>query len=167
MLTALDAQSDALDQFEKPFVASIREYGWYRTSVSGDDEGPGFSYTTGFFVHTNQPELLMFGMPTVVHDVFWDLYRDAQQDIALQIGKRSDQVFGNLPAYAFHISKRYYRGLLGWSRWFYAGDEFPCLQLVWPDRAGIFPWQRGFDPAFENRQIDLTESGWNASVLDS
>lgn len=166
MLTALDAREDALDQFEKPFVATIREHGWYRTHVLEEGQEPSFSYTTGFWVHTNQPELLMFGMPSTVHDVFWDLYRDALQGNSLQVGKRSDQVFGNLPAYVFRVAKRHYRDILGWSRWFYAGDEFPCLQLVWPDRDGTFPWQTGFDPAFENRQIDLTEKGWRESILD-
>lgn len=118
MLTALDAREDALDQFEKPFVAKIREHGWYRTHVLEEGQEPSFSYTTGFWVHTNQPELLMFGMPSAVHDVFWDLYRDAQQGISLQVGKRSDRVFGNLPAYVFRVAQKHYRDILGWSRCF-------------------------------------------------
>ncbi|HEY1605029.1 MAG TPA: DUF4262 domain-containing protein [Allosphingosinicella sp.] len=31
--------------------------------------------------------------------------------------------------------------MLGWSRWFYGGDVFPYLRLVWPDRVGLFPWE--------------------------
>jgi hypothetical protein len=53
---------------------------------------------------------------------------------------------------------------LGWSRWFYGGDAFPCLQIVWSDRDGRFPWQSGFDPALAGLQPDLTENGWLASL---
>ena len=62
----------------------------------------------------------------------------------LPIGERTDAVFANLPAYVFPVAKKHYRDLLGWSRWFYGGDDFPCLQIVWPDRAGRFPWEPTF-----------------------
>jgi hypothetical protein len=35
---------------------------------------------------------------------------------------------------------------------------------VWPDRAGVFPWEAGFDPAFAGDQVDLTEDGWRAAL---
>ena len=161
MLTALDTPAEALDDSERSFVANVREHGWFDTAVLGDAEGPGFSYTTGLWANTGQPELIMFGIEReMAHDVFWDLFRDAQAGVPLAVGASTDRVFANLPAYALPVSKRFYRDYLGWSRWFYGGDEFPCLQIVWPDRSGIFPWEVGFDTAFAADQIDLAEHGW-------
>ncbi|MBB4000481.1 DUF4262 domain-containing protein [Aureimonas pseudogalii] len=166
MRTVLDVPAKTLDTSEMAFVAEVREHGFIRTEVSGDREGPGFSYSTGFWVTTSQPEFIMFGMMgEAAHTVFWDLYRDAQAQAALSFGKKTDRVFANLPACIFPIAKRFYADHLGWSRWFYRGDEFPCLQVVWPDREGVFPWEAGFDPAFSDRQSDLTEQGWQASLV--
>ncbi len=167
MLTALDAPVEALNAEERVFIAKIREHGWFNTAVLGDNEGPNFSYSSGFWVNTNRPEIIMFGMKReIMHDVFWDMFRDAEAGKSLPEGRRTDRIFANLPAYAFPVAKRYYREYLGWNRWFYAGDDFPCLQIVWPDRAGIFPWENSFDPVFSADQPDLTESGWLAGLKE-
>jgi hypothetical protein len=166
MLTALDAPDDKLDEAEQSFVASIREHGWFRTTVHADEGGPGFSYSTGFWLSAHHPELVMFGLKTdIAHDVFWGLFRGAKQGRELVPGRRTQDAFAHLPAYAFSVSSRCYADHLGWSRWFYCGDEFPCLQIVWPDRAGVFPWEAGFDPEFRADQPDLTERGWAAEAI--
>jgi hypothetical protein len=165
MRTALDAPIETFDESEAAFVARIKEHGWFRTSVLGDEEGPGFSYTTGFWVNAKRPELIMFGLKDeIVHDIFWDAFRDAKAGQSLVLGTPIHDLFGNLPAWVFPVATRHYANFLGWSRWFYAGDDFPCLQIVWPDRTGLFPWQDGFDPAFEADQLDLSEGGWRTSI---
>ena len=165
--TALDVPSAELDEHERSFVANIREHGWFRTAVSADDEEPSFSFTTGFWKNAHQHELLIFGMRgEIVHDIFWDLFRDAQNGKSFATGRRTGDVFGNAPAYLFRIAERHYRNYLGWSCWFYRGIDFPCLQIVWPDRAGLFPWQAGFEHEFEGMQLDLTESGWGSEIFD-
>jgi hypothetical protein len=159
--TALDAPLSELDDHERSFVSKIREHGWFRTGILADDDGPGFSFTTGFWVNADHPELLMFSMKDeIAHDVFWDLFRDAKKGASLPVGRRTENAFGNAPAYVFRIAERQYRNFLGWSCWFYRGTDFPCLQIVWPDRAGIFPWEPGFDAGFDGLQPDLTERGW-------
>lgn len=167
MLTALDSPSDALDERELSFVADIREHGWFRTGILGDDEGPGFSFSTGLWVNANHPEVMIFSTKgDIAHDVFWDLFRDAKSGKTLPVGERTDGVFANLPAYAFRVAKKHYRDFLGWSSWFYGGDDFPCLQIVWPDRAGRFPWEPDFDLEFKADQPDLTERGWVNEIKD-
>ena len=94
MRTALDAPNDALDDAARDFVAKVREHGWFRTSVFGDEEGPGFSYTTGFWAGCQQPELIIFTLKReIVHDVFWDLFRDAKAETVLPVGQRTENVF--------------------------------------------------------------------------
>ena len=161
MRTAIDAQPDTLDPSERTFVHAIQEHGWYRTEVSNDAEGPGFSYTTGLWFTQQQPELIVFSMNgETAHKVFWSVFNDARNGRALSAKTRTDAMFGNSAAYAFSVAKRHYAQLLGWSRWFYGGDDFPCLQIVWPDVAGLFPWQPSCSSAFSKSQPDLTEKGW-------
>jgi len=161
MDTALLAPDSALDDAERAFVASIREHGWFRTNVFADDDGPGFSYTTGFWVTLGMPELIMFGLKSeIAHDVFWDVFRDLQAGKTLPSRSRTGDVFGNHDAFLFPVNRDLYAEFLGWSRWFYGDDDFPCLQLVWPDRRGIFPWERGFDTTMAHLQPDVSEGGW-------
>ena len=100
----------------------------------------------------------------IAHDIFWELYKDAKLGGSLSVGEPLDNVFGNGPAFAFPIAKRFYREHLGWNNWFYGGDSYQCLQIVWPDRDQLFPWQTGFDEGFAGLQPDLSENGWQAAL---
>ena len=75
-------------------------------------------------------------------------------------GEAVTDVFGKSVAVLTQVSKRHYRTYLGWSRWFYRGNNFPCLQLIWSDRTGVFPWQLGASQEFANSQPDLSPKGW-------
>ncbi|WP_010546067.1 DUF4262 domain-containing protein [Sphingomonas elodea] len=165
MRTALDAPLQTLDALDRDFIEKVREYGWAYTAVLADAQGPSFCFTTGLWLATGHPELILFSMKRdIARDVFADLFRDAKAGNRLAVGQASNQVFSNLPAYAFPVAKRFYAEYLGRSRWFYDGDDFPCLQIVWPDRDGEFPWQQGFDLEFVDDQPDLTERGWPQEV---
>jgi Domain of unknown function (DUF4262) len=43
------------------------------------------------------------------------------------------------------------REFFGYALWFYAGDEFEALQIVWPDKARRFPWDDGYAVPVEQR----------------
>jgi len=162
MRTALDTAPVLLDEGEQNFVEQIRRHGWFGTHVFADDEGPGFSYTTGFWLRFQFPELIVFSMSRqTAHDTFWHMYRELEAGRRFPIGEPTDAVFENLAAVLLPVSERQYRPHLGWSRWFYAGDDFQCLQLVWPDRGGRFPWSPGFSEGLRAAQPDLTADNWS------
>ena len=161
MRTALDARREDLDDDEREFVDAIREDGWFRTGVLGEGKHPAFSYTTGFWLKFQAPEVLIHSLrDDIAHDVLWDIFRDLQSGWRPALGQPTDGVLGNLRVCFFRVDRRRYDDHLGWSRWFYRGGDFECVQLVWPDRGGAFPWQDGFDPKFRNDQVDLSVGGW-------
>jgi len=163
MATALDAPDEVLDAEERRFVAAIREHGWFCTHVGADDEGPGFSYTTGFQHSLGAPEIIVFAMkPEIAHAVLWDIFQDLQGGASFPTGQRLNSVFANLEAVFLPVDGDAYEDHLGWSRWFYRGDDWPCLQLIWPDRDGRFPWEPDFDPAFVDNQPNLSGKTWPA-----
>jgi hypothetical protein len=156
MLTALQAPNEALDKSEQNFVANVREHGWFRTDIFEEEGHPGFSYSTGVSCASRNS----LCTKTVAHDIFTcSRGKTVWTPATIAISR-------NAQGYVFPVARKFYADHLGWSRWFYAGDDFPCLQIVWPDREGLFPWEDGFDQTFKGKQIDLTEHGWRASILD-
>jgi len=163
MATALDAPDDVLDDQEKNFVSHVREHGWFRTNVFEESGSPGFSYTTGFWLGLKAPEIIVFSLKSeIAHDVLWDVYRAIDAGTTFPVGQRLSNVFANIEAVFLPVAKPFYRERLGWSRWFYGNDEWPCLQLVWPDAFGKFPWETGYEERFATSQPNLTGEAWPA-----
>lgn len=161
MNTALDAPVDALDPQEQKFVAIMREHAWHHMGVLGDAGHSEFSYSTGFWLTLRHPEIIVFSLPQkVAGEVLWDLYRDLQKGRVFPVGVRLPDVFADVDAYLMPVGKQHYAEHLGWSRWFYGHDDFPCLQLVWPDKQGAFPWEAAWQPSFPALHPDLTPAGW-------
>jgi len=162
MRTALDADVSKLDEHEQKFVSEIRKHGWFGTAVFGDEEGPGFSYTTGFWLKFSFPEIITFSLKReIAHDTFWHMYHTLEAGETLAIGEPIESIFENCKAALLPVSKRQFKDHLGWSRWFYGGDAFRCVQLVWADPNGSLPWQTGYSPEFIEVQPDLTEGSWS------
>jgi hypothetical protein len=165
MITALDALRTSLDAGERNFVDNVRKHGWIATHVSAEDEHPGFSYTTGFWITLNSPEIVVFGLQRdASYDVLASLFGDFKTGIKHPVGSANSIILKSHKSFLFPVAKTRYSNHLGWNQWFYNGDNFDCLQLVWPDPAGTFPWQAGFDNRFTESQVDLTENGWMAEL---
>ncbi len=161
MLTALDADPSRLDMHEQKFVANIREHGWFAIHVAADNEGPGFAYTTGLWLKFGHPELIVFSLSRqTAHDTFWHLYREIEAGQRFPMGAETRDIFKNVCAVLLPVAQRHYRDHLGWSRWFYGGDHFECLQLLYPDRDGHFPWSSDASVDSRTAQPDLTEGNW-------
>ena len=161
IFTALDAPHDRLDKHEQNFVGNIREHGWFGTHVA-DDTAPGFSYTTGFWLKFEAPELIVFSLRRdIAHDTFWHVYRELEAGKRFPIGEPIETVFTNGAVVFLKVSLHRYPDYLGWSRWFYGNDKFECVHLVFPDRNGHFPWARGTAEDFQRAQPDLTSGNWS------
>lgn len=164
MKTALELPDEALDDGERHFLNTIKEHGWFSTRVF-DHKGtqPDFTYSTGFSASFDFPEIIVFGLSKdTAHSVLWDVWRDIETNKKPPIGLKTIGIFGNADAVFLPVAKSAYPEHLGWSRWFYRGDNFDCLQLVWPDREGKFPWEQGFDNDLVTSQTDLTGGGWKS-----
>jgi hypothetical protein len=141
MFTALDAPPERLDKHEQNFVGNIRAHGWFGTHVMPDSEGPGFTYTTGFWLKFRFPEVILFSTPRqTAHDTLWTVYRELEAGRRPPIGEPTEAIFRNVAAVFLPVSLQQCPNYLGWSRWFYGNDKFECVELVYPDRDGHFPW---------------------------
>jgi hypothetical protein len=161
MLTALDADTAGFDESDKKFIGDIRTHGWHGTYVFADEEGPGFGFTTGFWLKAKFPEIIVFSLDRDdAHDIFWHIFKEREAGKDFPVGEPLEDIFENVPAVLLPVAQQQYAAHLGCSRWFYRGNEFPCLQLVFPDGRGHFPWSEKASNAFRKLQPDLTKGDW-------
>jgi hypothetical protein len=159
METALDADPAGFNNYEQNLVAQIRQHGWFGTHVSAD---PGFSYTTGIWHKFAFPEVIVFSLPRdIAHDTCWHIYRGLEAGRRFPVGQATDDVFGNYAAVLAPVAPRHCAEYLRSSRWFYRTSDFPCLQLVFPDERGHFPWSPEATEEFRRSQPDLTADNWS------
>ena len=162
--TALDAPDSVLDEEELRFVQRIRQHGWFRTQIFADSNYPEFSFTTGFWIGHGFPEIIVFSMPpNIAHDVLWHIYRMISTGSPPPIGELTSTIYANSDALLLPVDRKHYQDRLGWNRWFYGGDEFPCLQLLWPSKEGVFPRHPDSGEALNLAQPDLSCSASSLS----
>lgn len=158
MKTALDVDDALLDAQEKNFVANVREHGWFGTHVFADADGPGFSYTTGFWHKFNFPELILFGLPKeVAHEIFWNFCKDLEAGKRFLANEPISEVLNNYDVIIREVIPDHFAEYLGWNRWFYGGDTFKACQVFFPDKSGRFPWSEDTSPEFRQLQPNLAE----------
>lgn len=64
----------------------------------------------------------------------------------------TDFVEGDFPLFFAPVEGAYYEEYLGWAVHYYARRSFPVLQVVWPDAAARFPFERGFEERYRSQQ---------------
>ncbi|GAA0327403.1 hypothetical protein GCM10009087_42080 [Sphingomonas oligophenolica] len=165
--TALELPASALNDYERDLVADIRQHGWQGTHVCAGDDQPGFSYSIGFFLRAKLPEILIFSLPAnVAHSILAHIFEKAADGYVPPVGVAVSDLMVGYDCYFFPIAATAYREYPLSSTWFYRGTDYPCLQLVWTDEAGLFPWQPGFNERFRDDQPDVSADGWIAHLAN-
>jgi hypothetical protein len=134
-------QTTATDAGEQKLLDNIRKFGWHCMQISGDDEHEAFSYTVGLFQTYGHPELLIYGLPPeIAHAVLTIVADAAANGQALNLGEPTDALLEGYSCVFVSVPLIEYPEHFGFARWYYEGDGFPVEQVVWPSRAGLFPW---------------------------
>ena len=145
-------------------LAEIREdvaaFGWSGLSV-GEREGcPAFGYTVGL-AGVGHPEFIVFGLsPRTRHGL---LQWFAQCVVAARRfvhGERYSDVVPDSEFAVRRVHERHFADHVGYAMWYHrvsdSQGELEVLQIVWPDEAGLFPWESDFDQRFASAQPDLS-----------
>lgn len=164
---------DELDQnnpeFKRQTIAllervskNIDEHKWHTTVIMPDeqDEFPTFwSYTTGL-VELNHPEFVVFGLPPdSAHSLFGLLVnRIVTTGREFEDGEEIDDV-ANLPLRFRSAPSDDAHYPLAVGQRLYNRSEFPVLQLVLPDKNGVWPWEDGVDDKMRICQQLLVPEG--------
>ena len=134
-------------------AADIRAVGWSVSAVLGDEIAPPWAYTVGLWLSHQGPELTMFGLPVEHLTTILNSMGDRMANGALiEAGDRADGICPcSLAIRPVHASWRT-TSLFAISDRYYGYVRPACLQVVWPDRRGRYPGDRGFQARYEGRQ---------------
>jgi hypothetical protein len=146
-------RTDDLPPPDAKLFDDIDEYGVHIVHVPEDDDDPAYSFTVGLWHSFEQPEVVVFGLPEpVAHELLNSLADECSEDRKFLPDSRHDGVLVGYPVRFVAVPKQHYDGYLGSAVWAYEGDEFPCVQLVWPDKQGRWPWDNGVREGFADSQ---------------
>ncbi|MBC9912735.1 DUF4262 domain-containing protein [Chitinophaga varians] len=131
----------------------IDQHGCFIVQVPADDYLPGFAYTIGLFRRFNHPEIICFGLPL---ELMASLLNNACDQIKAGVSFTTNtpykELLENYPVQFLPVDPAYYPYYPAVGSYFYEHASFPVLQLVWPDKQSLFPWDPDFHPALKRRQ---------------
>lgn len=130
-----------MDKREEKALKDIDEYGCHILHVMGDEENPRFSYSIGIFKRTRHPEIIVTGVKQELANWLINEYNER-----IKAGETFDSnVFykdflENFDVTFKEVELKHYSEYFGWGNWYYKGNDFKALQLIYPSTNGIWPW---------------------------
>ena len=146
------------DESEQKVIDDIAAHGWHCVNILAEGNLPPYSFTVGLFHSYGHPELIIFGLRSeVAHQILAIAADAAKNGAPLDLSQPSDELINSYSCCFAQVPISEYRDHVGYCRWYYHGNEFPLYQIVWPSRAGLFPWHP--DATAEFRSIQPVIAG--------
>jgi Domain of unknown function (DUF4262) len=140
------------EEADEKLIYNVRERGCHFLGV---DDQPPFSFSIGLALNYGQAEIVIFGLaPSKAAQIINIVRDEAASGKKYVDGDISSDILVNCKVCFVEVPLELYGKYLGTAIWFYRKSPrpFPCLQLVWPDRDGRFPWETGFDAILKKDQ---------------
>lgn len=125
-------------------VENIEKHHCHIVMVIGDHL-PGFAYSIGLFESFGHPEIICFGMDL---SMMAELINDACDSI------KQGNTFGTYIPYPdflegvdvkfVTVDQSFYGDYFNFAINYYGDENFPAMQMVWPDKENKFPWEENF-----------------------
>lgn len=127
--------------------AGQRPGGWRVDHVTTAAEQGGFGFTVGLWHHFGSPEVAIFGLDSPVRDRYFARIGTAAAEGRFVCPDQSeDEILGEIVVVPRPVLSGWHRHVFPAVLDFYRGQPVPVVQLVWPDAAGRWPWDRGCEP---------------------
>jgi hypothetical protein len=131
----------------------IATYGLHVISVPGTHYLPSFTYSVGLLETYGHPEIICFGLKTdLMHALVNDVAAFIKEGSPMQPGNTYDIIFKGLDATFLRVDPANIDDYFGVAIRYYKRNDFPALQLVWPDNENRFPWEDGFAKGLIDKQ---------------
>lgn len=147
---------------QRQLLAEVTESGLHVVHHAGDDELPAYATTVGLWENFGQPEVVVFGLPPEVGEELLQAIADQNDEgVTFLPGSRHQGLLEGYPVRFLVLGAAARERLCAVARWAYGGEEFPAVQLVWPDPQGRWPWDpatregyRKGQPVFGEREVE-------------
>ncbi len=158
---------DAYDDSDRRLIADVERHGHQCIAIgpTAPDDPPPYAFTAGLWHTHRQPELAIYGvgdldlMTSVLNQV---VARANAGDHRLGPHDRFSGVMGlrdvgpdDYWVKLMPIHPSWYKSQFGMALFFNGVNAVEFLQVVWPDEAGRYPGEPGFDANFADRQPQM------------
>lgn len=149
-----------MDERDQKALNDIEEFGCHVLNVMEGEDEPSFTYTIGINKKQSKPDVVIFGLKTDLAHSMANNYKSRllQGEIFLP-GKFYADFLGDFDVCFVKVAKKYFEEYFGWGLWFYDGDDFEVLQMVWPTTDGVWPWDDEKTDFYKWAQPILDEDG--------
>ena len=147
------ASSHGPEAYLHTITGHISRIGWAVQGVPGGGQGPSWAYSIGIWHTFRGPEFSIFGLSLYnMAAIINVLGRRIAGGGAITPGDEIDDV-SRCPFVIRPVHESWRAtSLFAVSNTIYGYLRPACLQIVWPDLKGRWPWERGFDTRFASRQ---------------
>jgi hypothetical protein len=150
----------AEDASDAKLLGDVERDGWHIVKIFEEPGSPKFAFTVGLYYQFLQPEILIMGIDLSMSARILNNIGEAMRSgRKITPGRYPDFVDG-FEVELVPIDLAFYEEYLGYATWFYRSrpHPYPAMQCVWPDKAGLFPTDPGYDDRFFALQRLLNNS---------
>ncbi len=141
------------DEARELVRTDISRYGCHVIYVMPTPYLPGFAYTIGLYENYKAPEIICFGLN---NDLLGEILNDACSMVRsgqkFIIEHEYDSFLEGYNVQFLTVDKAFYENYFGYCIWYKGGNDFPAVQLIWPDKQQKFPWDEDFNPDWKFKQ---------------
>lgn len=133
-------QVDTLD-----IEGKVKRAGYAVVAVIGDQANPTFAYTIGLSETYSHPEIITIGLPArTAHHLISRVVDVLEDGGCVPLDGRMAEIASGFDMFfaAVKSDRVQDRMLACVSRY---GEDFPVMQMVWPDKNNVFAWEDGYD----------------------
>jgi hypothetical protein len=153
---------------DEKIAADVETHGLAVLLVAADEDAPKFAYSVGLWRNFKHPEILVFGLNEELSGwMLNDLAGRIRAGEQCETGKEYEGLLEGYNCVFREAPRDCYPDYFGYAMNFYQTNDFPALQLVWPDKAHRWPWDMEFQPSWiwqqpllEHWPEEKTKSHW-------
>lgn len=148
-----------IDRILEEVQKGIDTYGWFTMVVMDEQRQDNFAYSIGLWETFRHPEILILGC-----NLSFETLKGTINNIGMFIketgrvfydGEVDEDTIMTMPVKFVRVNKKYYKTYF--KMLYNLHDtfdyEFEALQMLWTDRAGIFPDEEEYSEEFKNQLV--------------
>lgn len=134
---------DEEKQLEEKALSNIEKNGCHILHITEDEDSPSFTYSIGIQKCTGKPDIIVTGLDRDMSHFLINEYNYRIKDgETFEVDKFYEEFLDGAKITFKEVEKKHYPNYFGWGHWFYKGDYFKVLHLIWPDTNGAWPWEK-------------------------
>ena len=141
------------DPSEQKVIDDIAKFGWHCVNIMAEGNEVEYAFTIGLFHTYQHPELVIFGLSSeIAHQILSIAVQAIRDNAPLDLSAPTEILLEGYTCCFVEVPASHYYDYVGFCRWFYEGNNFPLYQIVWPSRAGQYPWHPKVSVEFKQAQ---------------